>query len=637
MAGAGQKRPVRIANCAGAKGSSRLPGDPGYQMYRQATAGEVDAITGDFLAEFNIAMNAQAMQRGEHPGYEPSAWDGIEMCLEVLAQKRIKLVINGGALNPRGMAERAQTLATSKGLSLKIAYVSGDDLLPRARELLHAEKGLVHLDDINPNVNLAKDTLNFLDDETKTLLSANAYLGARAIVRGLREGADIIICGRVADASPGGMDGMKTITKNLLGLWWRDASDPSVTRPYEYTLLLLTSPLDLIECSAYVTGSNFCGFDKYPLDDFVDLGFGIAEVDVDGSCVITKHETLKGMVTVDTVTCQLLYEIQGNLYLNSDVTADLEDIEIQQVGLDRVRVSNVKGLPPPPTTKFAVFYNAGWTSEMYFGACGLEVERKMELMKRQTILKLKEWGYYDKMDILSFELYGRPEPNARSQAAATSLIRIVGQSTDRRAIELLSKSQDEMGMQHYHGKSFSMDFRSRAPRSFIGYFPAVIAQTQIQEEVCFVDSGLVFNVGHVGHTRPIGQRRSYETASPVDLGRFGPTEEDILGRVVYARSGDKGGNINIGFFVHADDEFDWLRSFLTCDRMIDLIADDWRPQYHLERVEFKNIRAVHFVVYGILGRGVTSTPVLDTLGKSFADFIRARSVLSPSLNPIGNT
>ncbi|OQU96349.1 hypothetical protein CLAIMM_02444 [Cladophialophora immunda] len=583
-------------------------------MYRQATAGEVDAITGDFLAEFNIAMNAQAMQRGEHPGYEPSAWDGIEMCLEVLAQKRIKLVINGGALNPRGMAERAQTLATSKGLSLKIAYVSGDDLLPRARELLHAEKGLVHLDDINPNVNLAKDTLNFLDDETKTLLSANAYLGARAIVRGLREGADIIICGRVADASP------------VIGVaqWWHGWHEDDHK---ELAGALVAG--HLIECSAYVTGSNFCGFDKYPLDDFVDLGFGIAEVDVDGSCVITKHETLKGMVTVDTVTCQLLYEIQGNLYLNSDVTADLEDIEIQQVGLDRVRVSNVKGLPPPPTTKFAVFYNAGWTSEMYFGACGLEVERKMELMKRQTILKLKEWGYYDKMDILSFELYGRPEPNARSQAAATSLIRIVGQSTDRRAIELLSKSQDEMGMQHYHGKSFSMDFRSRAPRSFIGYFPAVIAQTQIQEEVCFVDSGLVFNVGHVGHTRPIGQRRSYETASPVDLGRFGPTEEDILGRVVYARSGDKGGNINIGFFVHADDEFDWLRSFLTCDRMIDLIADDWRPQYHLERVEFKNIRAVHFVVYGILGRGVTSTPVLDTLGKSFADFIRARFVPIP--------
>lgn len=118
-----KKRPVRIANCAGAKGwlfsldtrcnvanSITGPGDPGYQMYRQATAGEVDAITGDYLAEFNIAMNAQAMRRGEHPGYEPSAWDGIEMSLEVLADKRIKVVINGGALNPKGMAERAQKL-----------------------------------------------------------------------------------------------------------------------------------------------------------------------------------------------------------------------------------------------------------------------------------------------------------------------------------------------------------------------------------------------------------------------------------------------------------------------------------------------------------------------------------------------
>lgn len=151
-------------------------------------------------------------------------------------------------------------------------------------------------------------------------------------------------------------------------------------------------------------------------------------------------------------------------------------------------------------------------------------------------------------------------------------------------------------MQHYHGKSFSMDFRSRAPRSFIGFFPAIIDQREIKEEVHFVESGLSFNPGHVTRTHPIGQRRSYETLSPVDLGRFGPCEEDILGRIVYARSGDKGGNINIGFFVHADDEFEWLRSFLTCDQMIELMAEDWRPEYCLERVEFKNIRAVHVSV-----------------------------------------
>lgn len=148
-------------------------------------------------------------------------------------------------------------------------------------------------------------------------------------------------------------------------------------------------------------------------------------------------------------------------------------------------------------------------------------------------------------------------------------------------------------MQHYHGKSFSLDFRSRAPRCFIGYFPAIIEQKQIKEDIHFVESGLVFNVGHVSQTRPIGQRRSYETVCPGDLGRSGPTEEDILGRIVYTRSGDKGGNINIGFFVHADDEVDWLRSSLTWGKMIELIADDWRAEYNLERVESKNIRAVH--------------------------------------------
>jgi hypothetical protein len=241
------------------------------------------------------------------------------MTLDEIANQNIKLVINGGALNPKGLAIKTMDLIQQKNLSLKVAYVSGDDVLPRCEELLN-KYHMEHLDSDNPHVKLAENSTNFLGVPHKNLLSANVYLGARAIVKGLDEGADIIICGRVADASP------------VIGLvqWWHGWSE----HDYDYLAGALIAG-HLIECSAYVTGSNFCGFDRFPLDDFIDIGFGIAEVESDGSCIITKHDMLKGLVNEDTVRCQFLYELQGATYLNSDVSANVQSVQIMQVGHNR--------------------------------------------------------------------------------------------------------------------------------------------------------------------------------------------------------------------------------------------------------------------------------------------------------------
>lgn len=152
-----------------------------------------------------------------------------------------------------------------------------------------------------------------------------------------------MICGRVADASP------------VIGAawWWHRWSDTS----YDQLAGTLIAG-HAIECSGYATGSNFSGFTEYEnLDMFVDLSFGIAEVAADGSSVITKHEGTNGLVNVDNITCQFLYELQGAIYLNSDVTANATDLKIEQVGKNRVKISNAKGYPPPPTTKLAIFYH----------------------------------------------------------------------------------------------------------------------------------------------------------------------------------------------------------------------------------------------------------------------------------------
>ncbi|KAL0261339.1 hypothetical protein SLS55_002769 [Diplodia seriata] len=384
-------------------------------MYKQATLGDVDFITGDYLAEVNIAKNATAHAAGQHPGYEPSAWDGLAMSLDVIAAKRIKVALNGGALDPKALAERVAALAREKGLadSLTVAYIVGDDLrdrvcataLPTTEEEELGERVLPHLDDADQGAfafvrrrdgetgaSDAKKEGNQADAAAPpaTIVSANAYLGARGILTAFRHGADIVIAGRVADASP---------VVAAAWYWW-GWSDNN----YNALAGALVAG-HLIECSAYVTGGNFAGFadrGRYGEDVFVDPGFPIAEVDADGKCVVTKHEGTGGVVDGDTVRSQLLYELQGNVYLHSDVKAVLDAVEVVEVGKDRVRVSEIRGLPPPPTTKLAIFYQGGYECQLLFNAAGYGWREKCELFEKQVRMQMGEQAI-QKLDVFEFQ------------------------------------------------------------------------------------------------------------------------------------------------------------------------------------------------------------------------------------------
>ncbi|KAK0844899.1 hypothetical protein LTR03_007749 [Friedmanniomyces endolithicus] len=377
------RRAVRIANCSGA-----VP-DPGDHMYNQAKYGPVDVITGDYLAEINLGNDAEAYAAGQHEGWIPTAWDGLRQSIELIAEKRIKVVINGGALNPKGLAEKTQReLVQAKGLNLTVAYVHGDDLLHKVHDLLSRDEsgGLPHLDRDNAHVKLEKDTDVFLDHpDTMPIVSAHAYLGMRAIKRGLDEGADIIICGRVADASP------------VIGAaaWWHGWKETDYD---ELAGALIAG--HLIECSTYITGANYAGFFKHEIPELLDLGLPIAEVEANGDCVITKHEALNGFVDADTVKCQLLYELQGTIYLNSDVKAEIRHVRVADESKDRVRVSGVTGAPPPSTTKLAVFYKGGWQCELLVNATGYATKKKYDLQEAQLRRMLKLWGVLDKLDVL---------------------------------------------------------------------------------------------------------------------------------------------------------------------------------------------------------------------------------------------
>jgi hypothetical protein len=172
-----------------------------------------------------------------------------------------------------------------------------------------------------------------------------------------------------------------------------------------------------------------------------------------------------------------------------------------------------------------------------------------------------------------------------------------------------------------------------APLPFLAFFPGIIAQSELCEQIVIIGETVkdvkILDVGHPAKSERLEPRDNYEPTNAVDLNRFGPTKSVPLGTIALGRSGDKGANVNLGLFVQTDEEWDWLRTYLTRKKMQELMADDWRKEYYIERVELPNIKAVHFVIYGPLSRGVSSSPLLDALGKGFAEFIRYRHVEVP--------
>ncbi|KKY20361.1 hypothetical protein UCDDS831_g04850 [Diplodia seriata] len=584
-------------------------------MYKQATLGDVDFITGDYLAEVNIAKNATAHAAGQHPGYEPSAWDGLAMSLDVIAAKRIKVALNGGALDPRALAERVAALARDKGLAdtLSVAYIEGDDLrdrvcataLPTTEEEELGERVLPHLDDAAAGDGLAfvrrdgetgasdakKEGNQADDDAPPPIVSANAYLGARGILTAFRHGADIVIAGRVADASP---------VVAAAWYWWGWADDA-----YDPLAGALVAG-HLIECSAYVTGGNFAGF--------ADRG--------------------------------------------SDVKAVLDAVEVVEVGKDRVRVSGIRGLPPPPTTKLAIFYQGGYECQLLFNAAGYGWREKCELFEKQVRMHMGEQAI-QKLDVFEFQRIGVPAENPWDQNSSTMYIRIVGQAKSEAALLEISRAVSNISLRHFHGKKApptrpqaassstttstiiititnhastgfhnSLDMRTAVPKPYLAFYPAVWPQSALAETAHIISSptstgGTTTTVSHpAGHPpiyEPLGQRESYDAApSPITTTSSSPSEHQQqptrrirLGDIALARSGDKGANLNVGIYIRSTPspstsstrttdtalqqrQWRWLRSFLSRDRMWELLGGgDARRQgvYKVERVEFAGIMA----------------------------------------------
>jgi hypothetical protein len=556
---------VRIGNCSG------FYGDRLSAMREMLTGGDLDYLTGDYLAELTMLILARDRAKAPERGYAKTFLTQLEECLGLAHDSGVRIVANAGGLNPAGLADAVRALADRLGVPVSVAHVEGDDLLARATELGFGSP-----------------------------LAANAYLGAWGIVDCLDSGADVVVTGRVTDASV-------IVGPAAAHFGWS-------RRNYDQ-LAGAVAAGHIIECGTQATGGNYAFFTE--IDDLTHAGFPIAEVRADGSSVITKHPGTGGAVTVGTVTAQLLYEITGARYANPDVTLRVDSIELSEDGADRVLVSGVRGEPPPPTLKVSLNTIGGFRNSMTFVLTGLDIDAKAELVRRQL-----ETGLTVKPAELEWTLARTDHPDADTEESASALLRCVVRDPDPANVgRQFSSAAVELALASYPG------FTPTAPPGdgqVYGVFTAGSVPADKVPHVAVHADGSRTDIGAAAETLELAPIAPF--ALPVPLA-FGETRRLPLGVIAGARSGDKGGNANVGLWVRTEVQWRWLAHALTVDKLRELLPEV--ADLQVTRHVLPNLRAVNFVIEGILGEGVAYQARFDPQAKGLGEWLRSRYIDIP--------
>jgi hypothetical protein len=594
--------PLRIANCSG------FYGDRLSAAREMVEGGPIDVLTGDWLAELTMLILWKGYHKDRTKGWAHTFLTQMEEVLGTCIDRNIKVVTNAGGLNPSGLADQIRTLADRLGLAVSVAHVEGDDLLPRIPELQKDGHNLAHLDTGRP-----------LDEARGEVISANAYLGGWPIVEALSGGADVVICPRITDASL------------VVGpaAWHHGWSPTDWDR-----LAGAVVAGHVIECGPQTTGGNYAFFTEVAGLDHP--GFPIAEVAADGSSVITKHPGTGGEVSVGTVTAQLLYEIAGHPYPNTDVVARFDTFTVDQEGPDRVRIAGAQGLPAPDEVKVCLNLLGGWRNSMTFVITGLDIEQKAAL----TLRSLEEsLGGSDRFADFDALLVRSDKPDAPLNVEATAQLRVTVKDADPELVgRRFSSAATELALAGYPGLHLTAPPGSGAVYGV--YWPALVPADLVVPEVVHADGRRVA-VPHTAYlaasqmakvtTAPVvgdpagsGGTPSGEAPSATELR---PTRRVPLGTIIGARSGDKGGNANVGLWARTDEAWTWLQGYLNLDEFRALLPE--ADGLEIRRFEFANLRALNFVVVGLLGEGVASSTRPDPQAKGLGEYLRSRLVEIP--------
>ncbi|MFE9678425.1 acyclic terpene utilization AtuA family protein [Streptomyces sp. NPDC006259] len=555
-------RPLRVGNASG------FYGDRFDAMREMLTGGELDVLTGDYLAELTMLILGRDRLKDPSAGYARTFLRQLEETLGLAHERGVRIVTNAGGLDPAGLADAVRALADRLGIAVRVAHVEGDDLGPRYPDSL----------------------------------TAHAYLGGFGIAACLRAGADVVVTGRVTDAA----------------LVTGPAAAHFDWAPTDHDRLAgAVVAGHVLECGTQATGGNYAFF-REGHRDARRPGFPLAELHADGSSVITKHPGTGGFVDVGTVTAQLLYETGGARYAGPDVTARLDTVRLTQDGPDRVRIDGVRGEAPPPDLKVGRTRIGGFRNEVVFVLTGLDVEDKAALVRGQMAMALATPAPQE----VRWDLVRTDRPDASTQETASALLRLVVRDPDRAVVgRALSGAAVELALASYPGFHVLAPPGRGAP---YGVFEAAYVPRDEVDHVAVLADGRRVPVPPATDTLGLADVPPPPLPEPPP---DGPVRRAPLGLVAGARSGDKGGDANVGVWVRSEAAWRWLAHALTVDRFRELIPES--GAFPVTRHVLPRLRALNFVVEGLLGAGVASQHRFDPQAKALGEWLRARHLDIP--------
>ncbi|WP_055490472.1 acyclic terpene utilization AtuA family protein [Streptomyces sp. TP-A0356] len=571
-------RPLRIGNASG------FYGDRFDALREMLTGGPLDVLTGDYLAELTMFILLRDRLKNPTGGYARTFLGQLEECLGLAHERGVRIVANAGGLNPAGLADAVRELAARLGIPVRVAHVEGDDL----------------------TASLPQGPGRARPGETPTgTLAAHAYLGGHGIAVCLREGADIVVTGRVTDAA--------LVTGPAAAHFgWGE-------REYDRLAGAVVAG-HVLECGAQATGGNYAFFTDHPPDLLRHPGFPLAELHEDGSSVITKHDGTGGVVDVGTVTAQLLYETAGARYPGPDVTARLDTVRLTQEGPDRVRIEGVRGEAPPPELKVGLSRLGGFRNEVAFVLTGLDIEAKAALVRAQMEAALD--AAKSRPAEVRWDLARTDHPDAPTEETASALLRLVVRDPAQETVgRALSGAAVELALASYPGFHVVAPPGKGAP---YGIFEAAYVDRAAVDHRAVLHDGRRIPVAPAHDTLVLGDVPEPSLPEPPPPG---PLRRAPLGRVAGARSGDKGGSANVGVWARTDGAWAWLVHTLTVDRFRELLPET--AGLPVVRHLLPNLRALNFVVEGLLGEGVAAQHRFDPQAKALGEWLRARHLDLP--------
>ncbi len=573
-------------------GASGFWGDASMATPQLLADGKLDYIVYDYLAEITMSIMARARAKSPDLGF---ATDFVSLTLKStlreIAKQGVKIISNAGGVNPHACADAVRALIAEQGLDLKVATVTGDDLIASKAELLKE----------GPTEMFSGEA--FPDPEK--ILSINAYLGGFPIAKALSMGADIIITGRCVDSAV-------TLGACIYEFGW-NASD--LDRLAQGSLAG-----HILECGPQATGGNFTDWEEV-IDRLADIGYPIAEIAVDGSFVCTKPEGTGGVVNVGTVSEQMLYEIgDPQAYMLPDVVCDFSTVEVTQVGDDRVRVSGAVGYAAPDTYKVSATFADGFRGGLTMTFYGMDASRKAERFSEavferagRTLRSLNLGAYTE----TSVEVIGAESQYGAARRIGVSrevVVKMAAKHSDALGITILLKEATGLGLATPPGLSGFAGGRPR-PMQIARLFSFVTAKDKVAIEIAvegdtasFVDApGTLF--------------------SPADLARPDEPVADMAGDLVsvplvalaWARSGDKGNKANIGVIARKAEYFPYICRAMTVNEVTARFAHFLEGG--VDRFVMPTPNALNFLLHDVLGGGGVSSLRNDPQAKGYSQLL----------------